>query len=65
MKLYITTSKKEEIAILAVTQEYEALLYYTALGYLGDGHEAIGAVQEKVYYAFRKKHTVRSVCNIV
>lgn len=58
--LYQRAIKKEETAFLAVMQEYEALLYHTALGYLKNEHDAIEAVQEVTYRAYRKIHTVKN-----
>lgn len=59
-KIYRQAMKKEEVAFLAVMQEHEALLYHTALGYLKSEHDAIEAVQEVTYRAYRKIHTVKN-----
>lgn len=58
--IYQRAIKKEETAFLAVMKEYETLLYHTALGYLKNEHDAIEAVQEVTYRAFRKIHTVKN-----
>ena len=58
--IYRRAIKKEEAAFLAVMQEFESLLYHTALGYLKSEHDAIEAVQEVTYRAYRKIHTVKN-----
>lgn len=37
--------KKEEVAFLAVMQDYEMLLYHTAFGYLKSEHDTVEAVR--------------------
>lgn len=49
----------DEEAFLAIMNEHKEALYRTALAFLKNEHDAIEAIQEITYRAYKKIHTVK------